>query len=174
MRDRTGPPAAPSRRRLLFRASTGGDGPAHAVVVPARGASGDPTVGGAVLDVYNGAGSGEKVRVVLPASGWTPYGNPVAPAGYRWTAPSRADPVSRVTVRANRLRIRSGGASWAYTLDEPAQGAVALRLRLGAGTPWCARVPAKASGTAASTAYDHVDRFVGARNTLAVSCPPLP
>jgi hypothetical protein len=175
MRDHTGPPPAAARRRLTFHASTSGDGATHAVTVPARQTAGDPTLNGAVLDVYNAAGSGERVSVTLPSFGWVPYGDAAAPAGYRWTAPSRSDPVSRVIVRTNRIRVRAGGASWTYTLDEAAQGAIALRLRLGAGTPWCASAPAKTTGTPASSApYDHEDRFVAARNTLPSACPPLP
>jgi hypothetical protein len=175
MRDHTGPPPAATRRRLTFHAATSGDGAAHAVTVPARGTAGDPTLNGAVLDVYDAAGSGERVTVVLPGAGWVPYGDPATPVGYRWTARSRSDPVARVIVRTNRIRVRAGGASWAYTLDEAQQGAIALRLRLGAGTPWCASAPAKTTGSPPSSApYDHQDRFVAARNTLPAVCPPLP
>ena len=85
--------------------------------------------------------------VTLPASGWTAYGTAPIPAGYRWKSPSRAEPVRRVIVRANRIRIYGGGASWGYTLNEPAQGAVAVWLRFGTAAPWCASAPRGARGS---------------------------
>jgi len=118
----------------------------------------------------NASGSGERVVVALPAAGWTADGSATTPSGYRWTATSRTDPVMRIIVRANRLRIRAGGTAWTYTLNEPQQGAIAVKLRLGTGVPWCASAPAKTSGTPpTSTSFDRVDRFVAARNTP----PPL-
>jgi hypothetical protein len=82
--------------------------------------------------------------------------------------------VSRIIVRANRLRIRAGGASWTYTLNEPQQGAVAVKLRLGTALPWCASAPGKSSGTPSSASFDRVDRFVAERNTPPpVVCPAL-
>jgi hypothetical protein len=165
MRDRTGPPAAPTRRRLSFKASTAGDPLANAILVPARASAGDPTAFGAVLSVANASSSGERVDVALPASGWTADGSATTTTGYRWTATSRSDPVARIVVRANRLRIRAGGASWTYTLDEPQQSAIAVKLRLGTAAPWCASAPAKTSGSPPSSAsFDRVDRFVAARN----------
>jgi hypothetical protein len=176
MRDLTGPPAVPARRRFTFQSRTGADPIDHAVVVPGGGSAGDPTIAGGVLDLYNASGSGEHVRIVLPAAGWIPYGNPSAPVGYRWSAPSRSDPISRLIVRANRLRIRGGGAAFAYTLDEPAQGRLGVRVRLGTARAWCASAVAKTSGSPSSTAsYDHVDRFVAARNTSPPAlCPSVP
>jgi hypothetical protein len=173
MRDRTGPPAVPSRRRFVFQSRTSGD-PTGVTVSP-RGSAGDPTVAGAGLVVHNAAGSGELLVVSLPAAGWTAYGDGPVPGGYRWTAPSRDDPVSRIVVRPNRIRIRGGGASWTYTLNETAQGAVGVWLRLGTQAPWCTRAPAKSSGNPPSTAsYDRVDRFVAARQTPAPAVCPSP
>jgi hypothetical protein len=173
MRDRTGPPPSPTRRKLSFKASTTGDPLANAITVPLRGSAGDPTTFGAVLSVANASGSGERVDVALPAVGWTADGSATTPTAYRWTAASRTDPVSRIIVRANRLRIRAGGGSWTYTLNETRQGAIAVKLRLGTAAAWCASAPAKTSGTPPSSAsFDRVDRFVAARNTPPpVVCP---
>jgi len=164
----------------VFRANTSADSFAR-VLVPARGASGDPTTsggggGGALLEIYNAAGTGEKVVIALPASGWFAEDGSPQPGGYRYVAHTRDDPVKRLAVRANHIRLRAGGASFAYTLDEPEQGAIALRLRLGTALPWCASAPAKSGGSPPSTTlYDHVDRFIGARNTPPPAiCPPLP
>jgi hypothetical protein len=175
MRDRTGPPPVPVRRRFVFHAATSRDGAANAVVVAVRGSAGDPTAFGGELVVRNAAGSGEGVVVPLPAAGWVAYGDGATPSGYRFTALSPDHPVSRIVLRANRLRIRAGGETWAYTLDELAQGALGVRLRLGTAMPWCALAPAKSVGSPPSTAaYDRVDRFVAARNTPPpASCPPF-
>jgi hypothetical protein len=173
MRDRTGPPAAPTRRRFVFQSRTSGD--ATGVTVPARGSAGDPTGSGAALAVYNAAGSGELLVAVLPPSGWRAYGDGPVPGGYRWTAPSPDHPVARIVVRADRLRIRGGGSAWTYTLDEASQGAIAVALVLGSAPPWCTMAPAKSTGSPPSTAaYDHVDRFVAARNTPPPAVCPSP
>jgi hypothetical protein len=181
MRDRSRPPANPGRRHIVFIATTVGDPVANAIVLPAGGSDGDPTPGGAVgggavLEIYDAAGSGEKAVIDLPASGWSSSGDPSSPTVYRYVATSRGDPIQLIVLRANRLRLRGGGASWPYTLDEPSQGRIAISLRLGTAIPWCASIPARSGGNPPSTAYyDHVDRFVGARRTPPpASCPPLP
>src|SRR5262249_40398161 len=104
MRDRTGPPPSPTRRKLSFKTSTSGAPLSNAITVPPGGSAGDPTVFGAILSVVNASGSGERVDVALPASGWTADGSPTTPTGYRWTATSSSAPVSRIIVRANRIR----------------------------------------------------------------------
>jgi DNA-binding beta-propeller fold protein YncE len=166
LRDQSGPDS----RRFSFKSSTKTDPPANRVLVPGAGTAGDPTTagatgGGARLDVYNSAGSGELVTVNLPAAGWLLSGN-----GYRFRAPLKTDPVQRVTVKGDSLRVRGGHASWAYTLDEASQGSVAVRFRLGTGTTWCANSPAKAG-----TSYDVTGKFVGQSRTPAPAvCPAIP
>src|SRR5262249_44345578 len=55
--DVSGPPAKPSRRRVSFRATSRRLDPlASRIVPPALGSAGDPTLGGAVVTVYNAAG----------------------------------------------------------------------------------------------------------------------
>ena len=153
---------------------TATDGAPNQIVVPGRGTAADPTTsgasgGGALLEVYNATGSGEKVTVALPALGWTAYDDRPTPRGYRYRSAATTDPITRVVVKGNRLRVRGGRANWLYTLDEPSQGAMALRLTMGTGLRWCARTPAR------SPSVDRVDRFVGARgNPSPVSCPPVP
>src|SRR6185369_11313051 len=117
LRDQSGPDS----RRFSFKSSTKADPPANKVLVPGAGTAGDPTTagatgGGARLDVYDSAGSGELVTVNLPAAGWLLSGK-----GYRFRAPLKTDPVQRVTVKGDSLRVRGGHASWAYTLDEASQ-----------------------------------------------------
>jgi hypothetical protein len=73
-----------------------------------------------------------------------------------------------VRVKVDGIVVRGRGAGWGYTLDEPAQGRVAVRLALGVGTRWCAEAPA--AGT-----RDGVDRFIGQRNAPPpLFCPATP
>lgn len=85
-----------SRRRFKFRTKTVHGVAAHRIVAPAAGTPGDPTVGGAMLHVFNSAGSGEQVTVALPVSGWKATRN-----GYRFRSHSGA--ISSVRVKQDRL-----------------------------------------------------------------------
>jgi hypothetical protein len=76
--------------------------------------------------------------------------------------------VQAVRVKVDGLVVKGGGSAFGYTLDEPSQGRVAVRLALGAGIRWCAEAPAAAG-------QDGVDRFVGERDAPAPAfCPPTP
>jgi hypothetical protein len=69
-----------------------------------------------------------------------------------------------VTVANDRITVTGGGSAWPFTLDEPRQGTLAVRLDLGTGASWCAAAPARAIGTPPSTARDDTrDRFNGQR-----------
>ncbi len=179
MRDRTAPPT-PSARKLTFKSSTKKDAPSNRIVMPVPGSSGDPTPGGAsgggaVLIVYDSAGSGEQVSVTLPASGWELQGKTSAPKGYRFSGSDPDGPVSRVTVKADQVKIKAGKANWGYTLNETSQGRIAVRLQLGSGATWCADAPAKASGDSSTAANDHVDKFTAQPKTAPpATCPALP
>ena len=167
--DASGPPARPARRRMSFKAASHRLDPiASRIVPPARGGSGDPTLGGAVVTVYNAAGlTDDDVRVVLPASGWKVSGG-AAPT-YRFRSADPDAPISSVQVRLDGLVVKGGRSGWTYTLDEPSQGGVALRLQLATGARWCAVAAPK--GTKASN--DRVDHFVGVGAAPAF-CPPRP
>jgi hypothetical protein len=112
------------------------------------------------------------VSVFLPQSGWAAYGS----GGWRYTGSDPNGPISRVTVRVDSIAVKGGKANWAYTLAEPSQGSVAVRLRLGSGAIWCANAPARLSGNPPSSARsDKPGRFLGQPNSAAPgSCPPTP
>jgi hypothetical protein len=171
LRDHSTPPANPRSRRLKFKASTKAGPPPNEVIPPARGSAGDPTANGAILRVYNSAGSAELMTVVLPPSGWTVRGGFTTPRGFRFRATDASAPVQRVDVQRDRIRIAARGAGWTYTLDEASQGSIALRLTLGSGATWCAE-----AGRAPYPArVDTVDRFIGASDTPPPAvCPALP
>ncbi|MFQ5668540.1 MAG: TolB family protein [Candidatus Binatia bacterium] len=159
-----------TKRRFRLRVRTMQEQMERRVVPPARGSAGDPRVNGAVLTVYNSAGSSEAVTVALPPAAWQALGTESNPRGYRFRDQSRTGPVQRVVVKPDIIRITAGKANWSYTLDEPTQGRIAVRLRLGTALEWCTDVPA-----GANSASDRVDFFRGKRKTPApAACPPVP
>jgi hypothetical protein len=162
----------PTARRVVFKSSTTRDPAAHRIMPPAAGGPGDPTIAGAVLTVYNAAGSGQAVTVPLPAAGWSPAGT----AGYAFRSPDAGSGVSGVTVQVDRLRVKGGGAGWTYVLADPPERRVALRLTLGSERPWCAAALARVSGNPSSTARsDTLGLFVAQRKLAApLVCPPAP
>lgn len=135
-----------------------------------RGGAGDPRSAGATLQVYNAAGSGEIVTVSLPSSGWMALGTDASPHGYRFKSTDPNAAVPSVLVKRDRIRVSGGGAAWGYTLNEPSQGIVALRLTLGSAPPWCAEV-----GRPPHTPrVDVVDRFSAGHTPAPAACPALP
>ncbi len=162
--------ANPARRRVSFKSSTKRDSILNRILPPPPGSPGDPTTGGATLVVYDAAGSGEAVTVVLPAAGAESGWSPLGASGWRFRSRNPGDAITNVTVRADSISVKGGKAGWGYTLDERSQGTVAVRLKLGADRPWCAAAPAKAG-----PANDTVGRFVAQKNTPPpASCPPVP
>jgi hypothetical protein len=183
LRDDTTPPVQLAARKISFRSSTKLDPVPNQVAPPAPGSAGDPTLHGATLVVYNAAGlTSDAVTVALPADGpfpndgWRMLGTPTSFKGWRYTGKDPNGGITSVTVQANTITLRGRKAAWTYTLNEPKQGAVAVRLTLGSAQGWCAAAPAKLSGNPPSTAKsDKIDRFAGAPKTAApVACPPLP
>jgi hypothetical protein len=159
-------PPDPAHRSFLFRVATKGDPIGQRVASPIPGSAADPTVngasgGGAMLTVYNPE-TGETAALALPAAGWR-----LESTGTRYTFADPGGPVRKVTVRPDHLYVRGGGSAFAFTLDEPRQGTMAVRLQLGTAAPWCAEVPAKSSD-------DTVGRFVGEPKTAPPEQCPLP
>jgi hypothetical protein len=172
LRDRTTPPD-PSKRKVIFKSSTKTSAAPNHVETPALGGSGDPTLHGAELRVYNADGATSDDVLVLLPTGWSIVGTPTSFRGYRYRSSVATDAVRAITVANDKITVKGGGPAWGYTLDEPAQGAVAVQLRLGSGIDWCARAAAKQSGQPpSSSANDRVDRFVGQpKSPPPASCP---
>ncbi len=179
MKDMTSPPDA-TKRKIKFKSVTKHDVDVNNRIVPPGFLSaGDPTTGGsagggAVLELYNSVpgGSGERVTIPLPANGWSYLGT----NGYRFRNPDSTGAITQVRIGSDKITLRGGGAQWAYTLDEPSQGRIAVRLTLGSSRGWCSDAPAKTRGTPPSSAnYDRVDKFIAEPKTPAPeACPPLP
>lgn len=160
LRDDATPPLDPQQRRLSFRSSTSRAAAANRVVPPLPGSADDPTVAGGMLYVANAAGSGEIVRVALPAAGWRPVGSPSRPRGFTYRDHTPGAPVASIMLAPDRISLRASGAGWTYTLDEPRQERIALRLDVGA-SGWCGDAPARPAGNPPSTsASDAPGRFV--------------
>ena len=172
LRDRTTPPT-PDRRKFTFTSNTTGDGPGHRIVPPQPASPGDPTIHGATLIVYDSAGSGERVSIALDGGGWTASGSLAKPK-YRYR--DTTGPISRVSLRADRVTITGGRTGFGYTLDEPRQGRMAIRLVLGSALVLCADAPPRATGHPPTiTRYDTLDRFTAAPGAPApAACPQLP
>jgi hypothetical protein len=105
------------------------------IVVPAApGSAGDPTLNGGSLDVRNTAGSGESMTLALPAGNW------LLRSGYYLYREVVKNPPTheykiKVIVRSGQVRglVRDGrGSLISYTLDEPTQGSVGVRVATGA------------------------------------------
>ncbi len=158
------------KRRFRLKVRTNQEAAAHRIVPPARGSSGDPRSNGAILTVYNSAGSGEVVSVALAPANWKALGNDTNPRGYRFRDRSRTGPVTRIVVKTDTIRVTAGKDDWLYTLDEPSQGRIAVRLRFGTSVQWCADVPPRAGSV-----NDRSDHFRGEPKTAApAACPPVP
>jgi hypothetical protein len=72
--------------------------------------------------------------------------------------------------------VKSRFGSPDYTLDEPRQERIGVRLVLGDAVTWCADTAAKGRGTPPKTArFDRRGRFSGAPKTPAPeTCPEVP
>ena len=160
-----------SKTKFSFKSSTAKDASPHRIVPPAAGDPADPTLHGATLIVYNGAGlTTDATTLDLPAAGWT-----AANGGYKYKSP-KGSAVTAVTVGRDKLTVKGGGTAFGYTLDEPTQGTVAVRLVLGGTLPWCASAPANATGHPPMTAKnDRPGRFQAQPKTPPpASCPAVP
>ncbi len=172
LKDDSTPPADPEKRKVSFKSSTKKDPPTNQVTPPALGSAGDPIQHGATLTVYNAAGqTTDEVTVPLPAGPeWTAIGS----GGFKWK--SKTGPITVVLIKQGKLQVKGGKSGWGYTLDEPKQIEIAVRLTLADGRGWCASAPAKESGNPASTdKNDHRDKFQSEKKAPPpADCPTPP
>jgi hypothetical protein len=104
----------------------------ESILPNARGGAGDPTISGATFVVEN-PDTGERATVDLPASGWRVRRTRTPGSGrylFRGSGPCRS------------LRVQPGGwkascADLGFTLDEPSQGRLVVRLAVTDGPRWC-------------------------------------
>lgn len=122
VRDRSGDP---SRRKLTLSSRDPG------LTCAAPGTPGDPRADGALLRLINPT-TGEADLIPLPASRWAGLGIPPGATGYRYSDRDREDgPCSNVVLKPGNLRATCDGSGIDFTLDEPAQGGLGVRLTTG-------------------------------------------
>lgn len=119
-------PADSARRRFYFRAVK------EAQIT--AGTIGDPTVSGAMVEVFgSGSGDGSSGIINLPAGNWRPL---KAGNGYYYRDHSAsAGGITQVRIKrrvvGGALIISARGANWPYVVSQP-QTNVAVRLTIGA------------------------------------------
>jgi Tol biopolymer transport system component len=120
-------PAAKRKLMLLIKDSQ--------IAAPAYGSAADPTLSGATLTVYN-PNSAEQQSFALPASGWQPVGDPPGSKGYKYKDGAQANgPCKKALIKPGKLvKAVCLGAQISFTLDEPSQGRLALKLATGSAS----------------------------------------
>jgi polyhydroxybutyrate depolymerase len=126
----------------------------------------DPTAEGAALQVYNTNGSGEALCAPLPAAGWSRKG-----AGFVYKDKAAAHgPCKSASLKQGALAVSCSGKRQplAYSLDEPAQESLAVRLVSGASS-FCASF----GGTIAAdaSAAGGKGKFLAKQSAAPAVCP---
>jgi DNA-binding beta-propeller fold protein YncE len=156
-----------------FKSATKLAPPANHIVPAPRGSAGDPTITAGGLLVYNSAGQTNEIFATsLLPGGWRYLGSASNPKGYRYEGKKVGDLLIRsVTIKQDSIRVKG---RIAFTLDEPFQDRMTVRLNL--GSTFCTEAEAKVSGNPPSTAKnDHPGLFTAQGKTPApASCPPVP
>ena len=177
LRDDSVAPVALKKRRIVFKSNTKRDSDPHRIHPPSGpGFPHDPTVNGATLTVYNSnpaPGSPiDDVVIQLPAGKWF-RGKGFLEFRYVDTDPAAA--IQKVILKPDSLLVKGGGPNWPYTLNEAAQGSVAVRLLMGIPTlniatfAYCTDTPPKVSSSGKS--HDFVDKFDGDTKVPPPVCP---
>lgn len=171
--DDTIEPIYPGKRRFNWRVRSGNAPVENQVVIPDAESDGDPRLHGATFTIYNAVGSGEWFSVDLPAEGWIRTGNPTNGYRYIFTAPP---PIEKIWLKGSKITLKGGRAPWGYSLDEPSQGALAVRLTLGTGVTWCTVALPNTAGTPPSSEkFDRQNLFRAQRlGAPPAECPPVP
>ncbi|HJQ84397.1 MAG TPA: hypothetical protein VKA21_10000 [Candidatus Binatia bacterium] len=116
---------APSRRSINFLSQDPN------VAGDPSGALADPTTAGALLELINPTTT-ETATMQLPAAGWTALGMPPGSLGYRYVDGHGAlGPCTKVLMTPRKLLASCKGAGIPFSLDEPTQGSLAVRLTSG-------------------------------------------
>jgi DNA-binding beta-propeller fold protein YncE len=159
--------------KFAFTSSTTNAPAANRIVPPPRGSPGDPRLMGGAVRVVNVAGSFEQAAHYLPPDGWKTIGPTTSPRGYKYTGRRAGDTwIRSVKIRRDQIVVK-GVVN--YSLDEPTQGRLAVRIASGL-THWCGEAAAKTSGAPpSSTKFDRPGKFIGQRNAPPpAACAPFP
>ncbi len=97
------------------------------------GLGADPRLGGGALELRNPV-TGELSSFPLPASGWTAREGAKGLDYYSYRDRKRvAGPCTSIAIKGGSLKATCKGEQIGFTLDEPSQGSLALRLTTGTG-----------------------------------------
>jgi hypothetical protein len=159
LRDRAADPTA-RKLRLDVRDSE--------LTAPTPAGAADPTIGGASFEIFN-ATSGEHATIALDAGAWSGIGSPAGARGYRYK--SKTGPCAKVSLERGRLRVQCKGAGVDFSLDEPAQGALAVRLTTGSSALHYCAVFGGTVQVDSAAAPDHGGEFRAKDAPAPASCP---
>jgi hypothetical protein len=103
---------------------------------PAPGSASDPTISGAVVGFANPY-TGEYDLYTLPSSNWTGLGTPAGSRGYRYKDMDLVHgPCRLAELKPGAVKVTCHGSNMAYSLDEPEQLEIGVRLVTG-HTAYC-------------------------------------
>lgn len=114
-------PNKPAKRKIKIQVKDPGFLP------PGPVTGGDPTLTGATVVIRNPT-SGENMSVSFPPINWKGSGKPPGVKGYTYKV--KGDPCS-LSMKVGAWQLACAGSSITYTLDEPSQGAIFVKLTLG-------------------------------------------
>lgn len=105
------------------------------ISAPGAGSAADPILVGATLTLYNPT-TAEQQSFALPSGGWEALGSPSGAKGYKYKDAALANgPCKKALIKPGKLiKAICRGAQITFTLDEPAQGRLALKFASGGGT----------------------------------------
>jgi hypothetical protein len=161
VRDRDG---NPERRALAVRSRDQG------LFVADPGGAGDPTLSGGDLELINPT-TGETATFDLPAANWEEL-----PGGYRYRDRSReAGPCRTVVLKRDRVLTAScKGAQIGFSLDEPSQGTLGVKLTTGSDS---VRYCMEFGGTIVKdtpAAAGRTGSFKAKKAPVPTACPDMP
>lgn len=114
-------PNKPAKRKIKIQVKDPGFLP------PGPGTGADPTLTGATVVIRNPT-SGENMSVSFPPINWKGTGKPPGVKGYTYKV--KGDPCA-VSMKSGAWQFACAGSSITYTLDEPSQGEIFVKLTLG-------------------------------------------
>jgi hypothetical protein len=150
----------PSQRQIVFRTK-------DPILDTSTGSGLDPVADGASFLVYNPA-TGEAACFVLPAAAWQTLGPASGPTFAYRDVTSANGPCRSVRVKDGKLlkaTCRAVLQPIPYSLDEPAQGGLAVLFSSG-GTGYCTAF--------ANPVIDTAGRFLGKSTAAPIWCPTAP
>ncbi len=140
---------------------------------PPGGSPGDPRIGGAVLEVHNPI-TGERAYTNLVAGSWEAVGGlSDGSKGYQYRSRAPAEgPCKKVRYSAGKLKAKCKGLGLRFTLDEPSQGTISVRLHLANGERVCTEFGGDIRDDQSTNGVDRTVKFRASKSNPPTSCAP--